>query len=108
MSPASTATISRWQRPSSSPSRAARKATRESSRPHPVRQARKEAREIVYTLDEGHGLKPGDPVRITIDWPRRYRLMRLHFAAEIVLELTYRQLGSIEKIGAHIAEDSRW
>ncbi len=31
--------------------------------------------------------------------------MRLHFAAEIVLELTYRQLGSIEKIGAHIAED---
>jgi len=71
----------------------------------PVREARKQGREIVYTLDEGHGLAPGDPVRITIDWPRRYRLMRLHFAAELVLELTYRRLAGIERIGAHIAED---
>jgi Ser-tRNA(Ala) deacylase AlaX len=31
--------------------------------------------------------------------------MRLHFAAEIVLELVYQHLGSIRKIGAHIAED---
>jgi Ser-tRNA(Ala) deacylase AlaX len=31
--------------------------------------------------------------------------MRLHFAAEIVLELTYRNLGLIKKIGAHIAQD---
>lgn len=38
-----------------------------------------------------------------IDWGRRYKLMRLHFAAEIVLELVTRKLG-IEKIGAHIAE----
>ncbi len=71
----------------------------------PVREARKLGREIVYTLDEGHELATGDPVRITIDWPRRYRLMRLHFAAELVLELAYRRLEGIEKIGAHIAED---
>ena len=38
-----------------------------------------------------------------IDWPRRYRLMRLHFAAELILELVTRKL-KIEKIGAHIAE----
>ena len=31
--------------------------------------------------------------------------MRLHFAAEIVLELAYQNLDSIEKIGAHIAQD---
>ena len=38
-----------------------------------------------------------------IDWPRRYKLMRLHFAAELILELVTRKCG-IEKIGAHIAE----
>lgn len=31
--------------------------------------------------------------------------MRLHFAAEIVLELVYQQADSIQKIGAHIAQD---
>jgi Ser-tRNA(Ala) deacylase AlaX len=72
---------------------------------HRVLRARKDDREIVYALEEGHGLKPGDQVRMTIDWERRYKLMRLHFAAEIVLELAYRHLGSIKKIGAHIAQD---
>jgi len=70
-----------------------------------VLQARKEGKEIVYTLEDGHGLKPGDRVRMTIDWERRCRLMRLHFAAEIVLELVYQQLRSVKKIGAHIAQD---
>jgi len=58
---------------------------------------------IYYTLPEGHGLSIGDKVTMEIDWPRRYRLMRLHFAAELILELVTRKLG-IEKIGAHIAE----
>lgn len=59
---------------------------------------------IYYTLEDGHGLHPGDEVQMTIDWQRRYRLMRLHFAAELILELVTRKLG-LEKIGAHIAED---
>ena len=67
--------------------------------------ARKQDKEIVYTLADGHGLAPGAPVTMTIDWARRYRLMRLHFAAELVLELAYRKLEPITKIGAHIAED---
>jgi alanyl-tRNA synthetase len=71
----------------------------------PVLAARKEGRDIVYTLAGDHGLKPGDRVTMTIDWERRYRLMRLHFAAEIVLELVTKSMGPIEKIGAHIAED---
>ena len=70
-----------------------------------VLRARKEGKEIIYTLEDGHGLKPGDPARIDINWERRYRLMRLHLAAELVLELVYQKLDSIEKIGAHIAED---
>ncbi len=70
-----------------------------------VLQARREGKEIVYTLGNGHGLKAGDQVRMNIDWERRYKLMRLHFAAEIVLELVYQNLDSIKKIGAHIAQD---
>jgi len=70
-----------------------------------VLQARTEGKEIIYTLEQGHGLKKGNPVGIKIDWERRYQLMRLHFAAEIVLELMYRNFESIKKIGAHIAQD---
>lgn len=58
---------------------------------------------IYYILPEGHNLKPGNVVTMKIDWPRRYRLMRLHFAAELILELVARKL-KLEKIGAHIAE----
>ncbi|MEW5940608.1 MAG: alanyl-tRNA editing protein [Chloroflexota bacterium] len=72
---------------------------------HEVTRARKEGKEIVYTLAEGHGLRVGEAVTMTIDWERRYRLMRLHFAAELVLELAYQNLTGIEKIGAHIAQD---
>ena len=62
-------------------------------------------REIVYRLESGHGLTPDEAVRIDLDWRRRYRLMRLHFAAELVLEVANRRLSRPEKIGAHIAED---
>ena len=71
----------------------------------PVLKARKEGKEIFYTLEEGHGLEVGEAVTMTIDWERRYRLMRLHFAAELVLELAYQNLKGIEKIGAHISAD---
>ncbi len=72
---------------------------------YPVIQARKDGLEIIYTLDADHGLSLGDPVLICIDWARRYRLMRLHFAAEIILELVYQHLGPVQKVGAHIAQD---
>jgi Ser-tRNA(Ala) deacylase AlaX len=69
----------------------------------PVLHSEKEGHLIYYTLPETHGLAVGDQVMMKIDWPRRYRLMRLHFAAELILELVIRRL-NIEKIGAHIAE----
>ncbi|MFH0783305.1 MAG: alanyl-tRNA editing protein [Pseudomonadota bacterium] len=72
---------------------------------NPVLHAEKDGLEIIYTLATGHGFTPGQIVEVTIDWPRRYQLMRLHFVAELVLELFYQTLPGVEKLGAHIAED---
>jgi Ser-tRNA(Ala) deacylase AlaX len=70
-----------------------------------VIEAKKEGKEIFYSLKEGHPLQTGDKVTMTIDWERRYKLMKLHFAAEIILELMYKHVGDVHKIGAHISED---
>lgn len=72
---------------------------------YPVLAAAKDGLDIVYTLPLGHTLKAGDPVELRIDWERRYRLMRLHFAAEMILQLVYKHCPGIERIGAHISED---
>ena len=71
----------------------------------PVVSATKNGPEILYLLNTAHTLTAGQIVLVQIDWVRRYRLMRLHFAAELVLELFYRSYGPIEKLGAHISED---
>ncbi len=69
----------------------------------PILDSKMEGNLIYYTLPEGNGLCVGDEVVMTIDWPRRNRLMRLHFAAEIILEIVTQKFG-LEKVGAHIAE----
>ncbi|MBX9977888.1 MAG: alanyl-tRNA editing protein [Alphaproteobacteria bacterium] len=58
---------------------------------------------IIYTLPEDHGFYEGQMITMTIDWPRRYRLMRLHFAAELILEIVT-QAYAYQKVGAHISE----
>lgn len=80
----------------------------------------KDTRFIVYTLPINHGLSQGDTVTMEIDWTRRNRLMRLHFACELVLvilnryfcekadtdELTPEEIDTkILKRGAHMSED---
>lgn len=70
-----------------------------------VLQAKKSGSDILYQLPENHDLKIGDAVYIKINWDRRYKLMRLHFAAEIILELVYKKFPTIVKIGAHISEE---
>jgi Ser-tRNA(Ala) deacylase AlaX len=70
-----------------------------------VLQAKKDGKNIVYTLEGSKTFKIGDEVDMSINWERRYNLMKLHFAAEIVLELMYKKFPGIEKIGAHIATD---
>ncbi len=42
---------------------------------------------VYYTAPENHGLAVGDLVEMNIDWPTRLKLMRLHFAAELILEI---------------------
>lgn len=69
----------------------------------PILDSRIVGRGIYYTLPDNHNLKPGTAVTMTIDWPRRSRLMRLHFAAELILEIVTQKYG-LAKIGAHIAE----
>ena len=72
---------------------------------HPVLTAEKDGQDILYTLPPDHGLRAGDEVDVRIDWDRRYRLMRLHFAAEMVLQIVYKLRPGIERIGAHISAD---
>lgn len=70
-----------------------------------IRHAEKDGLEIRYTLAPGEPLAPGDAVRVEIDWPARYRIMRLHFAAELVLEIVNRDFAHPEKVGANITAD---
>lgn len=74
---------------------------------------------IYYTFPAGHGFVPGTNAIMKIDWLRRNRLMRLHFACELILvhmnrmfngtpdgiELKPNEIDTIiKKRGAHMAE----
>ena len=72
---------------------------------HEIIKAEKNDTEINYTMPQNHGLFVGDEVVVKIDWEKRYRLMRLHFAAELVLELVYQGFNQPEKIGANITSN---
>lgn len=67
--------------------------------------ARKDGKEIFYTIEQNHGLKTNQNIMVKIDWTKRYRLMRLHFAAELILELVYQNYNYPEKIGANITHE---
>lgn len=71
----------------------------------PIVRAEADGSEIRYTLEAAHGLRAGDAVRVEIDWPTRYRLMRLHFAAELVLETIGQRFGRPAKAGADISPE---
>jgi Ser-tRNA(Ala) deacylase AlaX len=71
---------------------------------YPILKAEKVDLEISYTLGEGYNLSAGDEVLIQIDWEKRYRLMKLHFAAEIILELVCQNFDHPDKVGANITE----
>jgi Ser-tRNA(Ala) deacylase AlaX len=65
--------------------------------------SRMEGKLIYYKVPDNHNFSVGDKVIMTIDWSRRYKLMRLHFAAELILELVTKNF-RFEKVGAHISE----
>jgi len=67
--------------------------------------AKRAGKEILYIIEPGHNLKTNDEVVVKIDWGKRYKIMKLHFAAEIILELVNQNYNRPEKIGANITED---
>jgi len=46
-------------------------------------------KDVVHVLDRAPLFSVGDVVRLSIDWGRRYRLMRLHTAAHILASIMY-------------------
>ena len=44
---------------------------------------------------DAEGLAAGDKVHCTIDWVRRYRLMRMHTAAHIIDAILYKESGAL-------------
>lgn len=69
----------------------------------PILNSNRDGNLIYYTLPCDHNLKSGDNVHMKIDWARRHKLMRLHFAAELILEIVTQKYG-LPKVGAHISE----
>lgn len=67
--------------------------------------SKKDGFEIIYQISEDHNLEVGQDVAVSIDWDKRYRIMKLHFAAEIILELMYQHFNRPEKIGANITSE---
>ena len=55
----------------------------------------KETKEISHMLEEEADLNPGDLVKGTLDWERRYRLMRLHTAAHLIAAIMYRDYDAL-------------
>lgn len=50
----------------------------------------KETKEIIHMLEEEADLNQGDLVKGTLDWERKYKLMRLHTAAHLLAAIMYR------------------
>jgi misacylated tRNA(Ala) deacylase len=50
----------------------------------------RETKEITHIVDNAEGLRPGDNIKGSITWDRRYRLMRLHTTAHLIAAVMYR------------------
>jgi Ser-tRNA(Ala) deacylase AlaX len=48
---------------------------------------------IIHELDRDASLSPGERVKCALDWPRRYKLMRMHTAAHVLGATMYSELG---------------
>ncbi|MEH0713042.1 alanyl-tRNA editing protein [Vibrio owensii] len=70
-----------------------------------VIKAEKQGLSIVYTLEHEPNFQAGAVVTTQIDWARRYALMKLHFAAEVILEVVTHRFPEMNKVGAHISAD---
>ena len=70
-----------------------------------ILKAQKDGKEILYTIDALHHIKEDDTAVVKINWEKRYKIMKLHFAAEIILELVNQNFGNPQKTGANITSE---
>lgn len=76
-------------------------------REHPVAAVSREGRDSVWhTLEEGTP-SLGDPVRVTLDWDRRYLLMRTHTALHGLCGLLRERYGAAE-VGSGMSPGDAW
>lgn len=71
----------------------------------PLKEARKEGSELVYTLIEPPHFSEGDKVNVVLDWDKRYRLMKLHSASHIIYFIVLEELGLKKIIGSNVTAD---
>ena len=58
-----------------------------------VNVAKKEGRVVHELATENLDLVPGTPVHCVLDWPRRYKLMRMHTAAHVLAAIMCKEMG---------------
>lgn len=49
---------------------------------------------VSHEVDQ-EGLQPGDKVKCSLDWDRRYRLMKMHTAAHVISAILYKEAGAL-------------
>ncbi len=70
-----------------------------------VLEARKEGDDIVYKLEKTPDFREGDTVKVSIDWDKRYKIMKLHSAAHIVWFFFEKKSGTRRIIGSNVTVD---
>ncbi len=67
----------------------------------------REKNDVVHEVEGDVLPRPGDRVRLVLDWDRRYRLMRLHTAAHILAGIMYSSYGALIT-GGNISVDKAY
>ncbi|MBR9700895.1 alanyl-tRNA editing protein [Candidatus Woesearchaeota archaeon] len=62
---------------------------------------------VSHQVEPENVLKPGDTVHCKIDWDKRYRLMRMHTAAHIFMQVIHNATGALATGGQLGLEKSR-
>ena len=57
---------------------------------------------IIHVLESKPGFSAGETVKASIDWDRRYRIMKLHSASHIMEHYLFQVFGSMDRIGSSV------
>ena len=71
-----------------------------------VLNVQKQGNKIIHFLENPLNLKVGEEVNCKIDWERRYKLMKLHTSAHLLVNVCEEKLGmEFETVGSGISEN---